>query len=361
MTQYNGWHFFNPVKVHYGRGKLSEIASLCGEAQRLLLVTSPGFLKRGVVDRVQALLKGKKVEVLSDVEENPSLKYIEKVYPLAEGKDRIIGLGGGSVMDTAKCLSVRYADFSQMRDQIVDKKEISYRRIPFISIPTTSGTGSEVTPWATVWDKELKRKHSLALKDLWSCDALVDPELTRTMPRDLTVATGLDVLSHALETFWNRNHNPVSSTLAAQAVKLCLEALVPLTRDKDNMDLRDSMARASLLAGLAFSNTQTALAHSISYFLTMHHNIPHGIACGFSLPRLVRASETKPEIRKEFETYGGDITALREKMEDVYKALGISTRIEDYTDSVDKIRESLALSDRLANSLLTFEDIVWET
>jgi phosphonate metabolism-associated iron-containing alcohol dehydrogenase len=169
---------------------------------------------------------------------------------------------------------------------------------PLITVPTTAGTGSEVTPWATVWDRTpgAQKKYSLHLKETWPEAALVDPELTLSLPAGPTLAAGLDALSHSLESIWNVNANPVSDTHAISAAREVLATLPLLMKDLKNPALRLRMSLAALKAGLAFSNTKTALAHSISYDMTLNHGLPHGIACSFTLPMvLARAVGIDPQ------------------------------------------------------------------
>ncbi len=193
-------------------------------------------------------------------------------------------------MDAAKVLAAAKGDFDTVRRHLETGKDgDALGRTPIIAIPTTAGTGSEVTSWATVWDTVAMKKYSLARETLYPEAALVDPLLTLGLPRAITISTGLDALSHALESIWNVNANPVSSSLAEVAAREVIEALPLLADDLRNEALRTRLARASLFAGLAFSNTRTALAHSLSYHLTLHHGVSHGIACSFSLPMVMRA------------------------------------------------------------------------
>ena len=201
-----------------------------------------------------------------------------------------MALGGGSVIDAAKVLAAAAGDFDRVRRFLeTGMGADALGRTPIIAVPTTAGTGSEVTCWATVWDTEAKKKYSLARDALYPETALVDPLLTLGLPRGITISTGLDALSHALESIWNVNANPVSTSLAEVAAREVMDALPLLARDLGNAELRPRLARASLFAGLAFSNTRTALAHALSYHLTLHHGVPHGIACSFSLPMVMRA------------------------------------------------------------------------
>ena len=156
-------------------------------------------------------------------------------------------------------------------------------------MPTTAGTGSEVTSWATVWDTQSGKKYSLSRPNLYPKHALVDPTLMIGKPRQLTISTGLDALSHALESLWNVNANPISAHHAVVAAREILAVLPQLVNDLQNLELRSRMAAAALSAGLAFSNTRTAIAHSISYPVTLHHDVVHGIACSFTLPMVLRS------------------------------------------------------------------------
>ncbi len=160
------------------------------------------------------------------------------------------------------------------------------RALPLIAVPTTAGTGSEVTPWATLWDRssDAPKKYSLHVDETWPEAALVDPALTRSAPAGVTRNSALDALSHALESIWNVNHNPVSDALAVAAARGVIATLPALLAAADAEDQRIAMSRASLMAGLAFSNTRTALAHSVSYEMTLRHGLPHGLACSFTLP-----------------------------------------------------------------------------
>ena len=200
-------------------------------------------------------------------------------------------MGGGSVIDSAKVVSVfsETKNFGFVESLVRNKtgKE-KYSLAPIIAIPTTAGTGSEVTPWATIWDMDEKKKYSLHLPDLWCVTAIGDPTLTLSMPKDITIQTGLDALSHSLEAIWNKNANSTSTNYAIKAAKEIIEVLPLLVDDLNNIELRSRMLKASLEAGLAFSNTQTAIAHAISYYLTAQRGTPHGVACSFSLPAIIK-------------------------------------------------------------------------
>ena len=238
-------------------------------------------------------MAGPPAVVVRDVEPNPdyaSLRMACAAFARAGVPPQVIvALGGGSVIDTAKVLAAAGDEFSRVQGYIEGRHGAeALRRLPIIAVPTTAGTGSEVTCWATVWDTANRKKYSLARPELYPERAVLDPRLSVGVPRALTISTGLDALSHALESIWNVNGNPVSANHAVFAACEVIDCLPRLADDLGNVDLRTRMARASLFAGLAFSNTKTALAHSLSYFLTLHHGVVHGIACSFSLPAVMR-------------------------------------------------------------------------
>jgi phosphonate metabolism-associated iron-containing alcohol dehydrogenase len=237
------------------------------------------------------------------------------------------------VLDAAKVLAAANGDFANVRRHLVSGQNgHAAPATPIIAVPTTSGTGSEVTCWATVWDSAEKKKYSLTRPDLYPEQALVDPLLTLGAPRGLTVATGLDALSHALESLWNVNANPVSGALAVRAARDVLDVLPSLAEDLGNRTLRTRMAQASLFAGLAFSNTKTALAHALSYHFTLHHDVPHGIACSFSLPLVMKSvigctAECDAGLRAIF---GDDLIAGIDQLERFLDRLGVNRAAGSY-------------------------------
>jgi alcohol dehydrogenase len=195
-----------------------------------------------------------------------------------------------------------------------------------ITIPTTAGTGAEVTPFATIWDFRQRKKYSLTGNDLFPIKAVLDPALTLDLPELLTVSSGLDAISHALESIWNENANPVSIGLATQSLVISLRTLPELKNNPTDMEGRATMMESSLLAGMAISQTRTALAHSISYPLTLAFDLPHGIACSFTLPAILRFNaETDDGRLKQLATHLGytSIDELADVLKDLLMDLGV--------------------------------------
>ncbi|MCB1470146.1 MAG: phosphonoacetaldehyde reductase, partial [Rhizobiaceae bacterium] len=203
---------------------------------------------------------------------------------------------------------------------------------PLIAVPTTAGTGSEVTSWGTVWDSAGGVKFSLAHPRLYPEFSVVDPDLMIGKPRELTIQTGLDALSHSLESLWNRNANPVSMAHAVTAAKGVISTLPNLAKDLRNGELRERMARAATMAGFAFSNTKTAIAHSLSYPITLRHGVPHGIACSFSLPMVIRSVAGEGGICAEGlgAIFGTDAAGASEQLRAFLEGLGVATSHRSY-------------------------------
>ena len=192
-------------------------------------------------------------------------------------------LGNGNFEKTIQYLEKKTSDFEPSK-------------IDLISIPTTAGTGSELTCWATIWDEENQRKHSLIHPSLFSKISIFDSNLTLSLPKKITIETSLDAMSHSFESIWNINSNPVSNIHARNSIGIILKNLPLLINDLKNLRLREEIMRASMFAGLAFSNTKTAISHSISYPITLKYKIPHGIACSFTLPIILKSVQGLDKI-----------------------------------------------------------------
>lgn len=288
----HAWGFFNPVRIVCAPGACLRLGEHVHQ-ERILLVTSAGFRRRGLVDRIAGVLGPRLAGVVDDVSPNPDVDDIDRQAAAvrAMAPDLIVGLGGGSSIDTAKALArlLPQPTGTTLAAHFRDGAPMAaVSALPLAAIPTTAGTGAEVTPFGTVWDFAQGRKYSVAGDDMYPSVAVLDPELTVGLPLDVTLSSGLDAVSHALESTWNRNATPVTLGLATKSLQLSIPALPRLKEAPDDIQARRAMMEASLLAGLAISQTRTALAHSISYPLTARFNLAHGIACSFTLPALLR-------------------------------------------------------------------------
>lgn len=341
------WSYRNPVDVRFGPGSFARLADAIA-GRRYALVTYGDAFFRGLAARLETAA-GPPLLVVDDIAPNPDIALLEvqtgRFTDLPQQPEVIVALGGGSVIDSAKVFAAARGDFAAM-DAYLKKRASMDTIAPWslIAVPTTAGTGSEVTCWGTVWDNAGGVKFSLAHPGLYPEYSIVDPELMVGKPRDLTIQTGLDALSHSLESLWNRSANPVSMAHAIAAARGVLATLPQLVNDLTNTDLRAGMARAATLAGFAFSNTKTAIAHSLSYPITLRHGVPHGIACSFSLPMIIRSVAGESGICGEGlrAIFGTDIGKAADQLEAFLNALGVATDYRHYGIGEQEWRELIA-------------------
>ena len=342
--------YHNPVSIHLGIGSVESLPAIL-RGRRAVAVTFPEARGLGLVARLEAILGPALREVVDRVQPNPDVAELAATYGSfwREHADceAIVAVGGGSAIDTAKALMVGTASggFDELVALLAGGKPFRPHRVKaLVAVPTTAGTGSEVTPWATVWDRAAGRKHSLHLAETWPEAAVIDPGLMLTLPAAVTVQSGLDALSHALEAIWNVNANPVSDTFAVAAAREVMATLPALMGNLRDPVLRGRMAAAALKAGMAFSNTKTALAHSISYEMTLKHGLPHGIACSFTLPMVLRRATGADPGRDAVlaQVFDGDLAAAPARLEAFLRSVGVSPDFADYGVGTEESRRMVA-------------------
>ncbi|MQF80217.1 phosphonoacetaldehyde reductase [SAR202 cluster bacterium AD-493-K16_JPT_193m] len=285
------YQYQNSTQIIFGVGALDEVAKVA-QWGNILLVTTSGMIKRGVTNQLANLLPKHNLTVHDIVGPEPQITDLEQAVGHFKLKsfDCVIGLGGGSAIDTAKIISCLLSDADfDLRAHLTKNEPLpELHPIPVIAIPTTAGTGAEVTPFATVWDRSSGNKYSFSTNLLNPDIAILDPALCLTVPRGITLTTGLDALCQGLESLWSRQRNPMAAAFANQSVPIALSTLPKLLNDLKNQDLRSLMLQSSLLAGLAISSTRTTLSHSMSYPLTLRFGVPHGLACAFTIVQVLR-------------------------------------------------------------------------
>jgi alcohol dehydrogenase len=345
------WTHHNPVRVIFRPGALQHIADYI-DAARVALVTTPGFRRRGIVDNISDALGSRLIAIVDDVKPNPDVQDLQaqSARLRAAHPDTLIALGGGSTIDTAKALA-RLLTQPEGTCLMALLREgapvVNASAVPIAAIPTTAGTGAEVTPFGTVWNHAEKKKYSIVGEDLFSRLAILDPELTLGMPTEITVASGLDAISHAMESAWNRNATPVTLGLATKSLQLSMQSLAAATENPDNVKARAGMMQASMMAGLAISQSRTALAHSISYPLTSNFNLPHGLACSFTLPALLTFNAEVDDGRLAHFARGVGYAGtddLAVELTALFERLGIGKFLARYLPDRSSI---LALSDQM--------------
>jgi len=341
------WKFENPVSIIFGNGVFGKLGDIVQNRPYCLVTYNERYFN-SLTDKLIKLL-GPPTSIINNITPNPNFITLEKSCACfsesAQDDMVIVALGGGSVIDAAKVLASSKNGFAPVRHYLeTSSGENQLGCYPIIAIPTTAGTGSEVTKWATVWDTESQKKYSLSRDALYPSHAVIDPELMLGLPKDQTISTGLDALSHALESIWNRNSNPVSANHAVYAASEAIETLPKLIDNLSDLDLRSRIANASLFAGLAFSNTRTALAHSVSYPITLKYNVPHGLACSFSLPMVLASvigedSVCDSNLKRIF---GDDLDGAVDFLSGFINSLGVSTEASSYGVQAEEWKKLLA-------------------
>jgi len=284
--------FNTTAGVRFGAGVLNEIGALAAArlGERVFLVTDPGLMATGLVDRALLLLReaGVSATLFSEVVADPPSEVVRLAAARAAEATGVIGLGGGSSLDVAKLVALLAAGAERLED-VFGVGKARGPRLPLILIPTTAGTGSEVTPISIV-TTGAKEKMGVVSPVLLPDVALLDPELTLGLPAPVTAATGIDAMVHAIEAYAskNANNNPISRHLAAQALTLIGASLETAVKDGANLAARSAMLLGSMLAGQAFANSPVAAVHALAYPLGGHFHIPHGLSNALVLPHVLR-------------------------------------------------------------------------
>jgi len=299
------WGFSSAGRVFFGWGVLEELRNVSQElGKRVMVCTDRNIIKSGIADRVEALLKEGGCEVLIFPEGRPEvdLKTIEASAEAARqfNPDVIIGVGGGSNMDLGKCTAI-LLKYPGPLQKYYGENAVPGPVVEVIGIPTTSGTGSEVSPVAVVADPDRFMKVGIATRRIIPKWALVDPSLTVSCPPHVTAHSGMDALSHAIESFCARvpedrspraifvGKNPVSDSLAKQAIQLIAQSLHKAVTEPSNRQARENMAQASLLAGMAFSCAGTAAVHALQYPVGEATHTSHGLGNAVLMPAVLKA------------------------------------------------------------------------
>jgi len=324
--------WFNPVQVHWGDGGLA-----AWQADRPTVVLADRAAVSAATEA--ALLKSLGPHAcawgwfpggLSTVALAQCL--CESLWPaMQDPHTQILAVGGGSTLDLAKVLRFRMESPSSAPDYWRNNQvPAGTVRHALTLVPTTAGTGSEVSPSATLWDTSASpaQKRSWAPPQGFAEVALIDPQLTLSCPVRQSRDSGLDTLAHALEALWNRQASPVSDALALQAARCVLDALPRVLASPQDIAARAAMAQASLLAGLAMSRTQTALAHAMSYALTLEENIPHGEACALWLPMVwdLARQHSPDHAARLAQVFGGRPEDGAEQLAQWLRRLGVEPR-----------------------------------
>lgn len=322
-----------PTRITFGEGTFATLRGRVKDGERVAVFASKRTF--AVLDsRLTELLSGCEVLRYDKISPEPPPSELEAAasWLKKEKPDCVVAIGGGSVMDLTKAAAFCAMQVELLEYLLANMPDVPQKPIRTIAIPTTAGTGSEVTPFVVFWDHASKKKYAMAHTLLYPSEAIVDPELTYSMPPAVTAHTGMDAFTQACEAYWNKNHNPTSDAYALEAIALILSALPKAVAKGADTKARHDMMLGSLRAGQAFSNTRTAACHSISYPMTLHYGVAHGQAVGITLPDVLLLDEpVMPERAKDFCVALGakNMTDAAEKIRAMMRASGLKTRLSE--------------------------------
>lgn len=354
------FNYFGPTKVVFGTGSIAELPmEIAALGKKAFLVTDQGIRETGLVDLVTDRMGDLLAGVYSDVPQDSGMEVVDKgaEAALAAGADVLVSLGGGSVIDTAKGMCIVMKEGGSFRD-FQGMQLLARLQIPHIVVPTTAGTGSEVTSGAVVMDREQGQKVIIFEYFNTPRVALLDPRMTAKLPPSLTATTGMDAMTHAVESYVSQQRNPISDAVALHAIKLIAEYLPVCVDNGSDLAARGQMQVAALLAGWAFSNAMVGLVHAMAHSLGAVCGIAHGLANGLLLPHVMKYNlEEVPELLADVaramgaDTAGMDSLnagqAAVDEMKALSKRIGLSQRLRDLGVAVDTLKEcsELSLSD----------------
>ena len=337
-----------PTRVRFGRGVVGELRSYVNElgAKRILLVTgSKSMKKAGFLGRVAGLLDGLDVTVFDEVESDPSVETVGKAVEAAGEVDAIVSLGGGSVIDAAKAVSVVLGNGGDISAYLMGRK-VEEPGPPVIAIPTTAGTGSEVTEVSVLTDKKRMIKKSFRSVYMYPAVALDDLELTKTMPKDVTASSGLDALTHAVEALTSKKSQPIPDQLCLEAARIIAGNILKAYENGDDLKAREAMMLGSLMAGFGITHAGAGLAHGLAYSLWKVAGTTHGLACGILLPHVMKYNLGYEEGKYEqlarhcgFKKPGDLIS----KIVELNSAMGIPKRLAEIGVREDDVESMIEL------------------
>lgn len=343
-----------PEKIYFEAGSIQYLEKM-PDIERAFIVTDESMVKLGYVDKILYHLRKRNQyvhsEIFSEVESDPSFDTIKKGVKAMENfkPDVIIALGGGSPIDAAKGMWLFYeypdADAEGLKLKFMDIRKRTYkfpklgRKCKMVAIPTTSGTGSEVTSFAVITDKEKNKKYPLADYELTPDVAIVDPDLVMSLPKSITADTGMDVLTHAIEAYVSNMASDYTDGLAEKASELVVKYLEIAYEDGSNQMAREKMHNASTIAGMAFTNAFLGINHSLAHKLGAEFHMPHGRINAILLPYVIRYNSSKPTKFVSFPKY--EYFIADEKYYELAKKIGLKadSKEEGINSLIEKIKE----------------------
>ena len=351
------FNYFAPTKVIFGEGSVAELPmEIRALGKKAFLVTDRGLAETGLVEQVKDNMGNLLAGVYLDVPQDSGMEVVDKgaELALAAGADVIVSLGGGSVIDTAKGICIVMKEGGSLKDY-QGMQMLTRLQTPHIAIPTTAGTGSEVTSGAVVLDSDQGQKIIIFEHFNTPRVAILDPRMTVNLPAHLTASTGMDAMTHAVESYVAQARNPISDSAALHAIKLIVNNLPLAVADGGDLAARGQMQIAALLAGWAFSNAMVGLVHAMAHSLGAVCRIPHGLANAILLPHVMRYNlDEVPDLTADIaDTMGAAAKEMKiidraaaaaDKLEAFVKNVGLGQRLKDLGVTEEQLKECAELS-----------------
>jgi aldehyde dehydrogenase (NAD+) len=354
------FNYLAPTKIIFGQGSLSELPmEIAALGKTAFLVSDAGLTATGLVDAAQQAMGNRLAGVFTDVPQDSGMEVVDQgaALALSSGADVVVSLGGGSVIDTAKGMCILMKEGGSMRDY-QGMQMLTRPQTPHIVIPTTAGTGSEVTAGAVILDTQQGQKIINFENHNIPRVAILDPELTQNLPPELTASTGMDAMTHAVESYTAQQRNPISDAAALHAIRLISNYLPRAVENGSDLVARGQMQVAALLAGWAFSNAMVGLVHAMAHSLGAVCRLPHGLANGILLPHVMTYNlDEIPSLTSDIaQALGADISGLKpaqagvagiDKMKELMALIGLpqSLQAAGIDESELKACAELSISD----------------
>ncbi|MEG0469343.1 MAG: iron-containing alcohol dehydrogenase [Longicatena sp.] len=346
------FHYYQPTKLHFGAGILEELGNACKQyGSKCLLVTTPDEPLQPLYKRVKGLLSDAGIDVIhfDQVAPNPTVEIVEQGREVLRQHtfDFVLALGGGSSIDTAKAIAftngietLNWDDLFAFDSPFGSYPSYSDKHLPLLSIPTTSGTGSQVTQAAVI--TKGKEKLTFFHSDNFSKECFIDPELMTTLPRRMSAATGFDAFTHAFESYINARASHYSEMDSLEAMKLVIDTLPNVLEDLGNVEYRTTMCLADTLAGRALANSGASAPHPLSEIIGGICHITHGEALAVVFPPFIKQMDTKyhDKFQKVAQLFGKE--DLYEAMVSFLKTIGLYKTLVDCGVDEESFQEILA-------------------
>ncbi|MFC1621028.1 iron-containing alcohol dehydrogenase [Candidatus Omnitrophota bacterium] len=333
------FRYYMPTRIYFGKNnlpRLAEVVSRSAPKHISIFMGHKSARASGALKQISSILSNYDVSVFEGIEPNPAVKSLKAgiAHCRRKNTDLIIAIGGGSVIDYAKAVSVLAKEKDGFSGFFYNKnQQLKSGKIRFIAVSTTFGTSSEITPYSVMTDPQDQIKITLTDDSLYPDYAFINPEFTLSMAKPLVAASCADLLSHAIEAYWSVNSTELTDNFAISAIRLFLRNYKQTFKSPKNLRIREQVSLASIYAGLAFSNTKTTACHSISYPMTTVFNIPHGIASALTLAEILKFNSKARKSKvmnlcKLLECRSVEEAA--DKITSILNNLNIKTRLRDY-------------------------------